>query len=571
MATALPSATTPAPPAAPTAAKSMGLSDWRKAAALVVDGNPSTRMTLAGQLRTMGLHSVGQVTRISDARRELERSRFDVVVCGDEFPKEGGTGQELLDDLRRSGLLPYQTVFIMLTNEPTYLKVAEAAESAVDSYIVRPYSAGSLSDRIEQARIRKAAMLPIYQALEQEQPELAVALARERFAVKGPQWLLAARLGAEMLLRLERFEEAESMFQSIWEVDARPWAMLGVARTQLDAGSPHRAQETLNALIEAEPDYPEAYDVLGRVQMELGNFQAALVNLEKALTLTPMAIGRLQRLGMLAYFCGNRDKAVEMLERSTYLGLDSKMFDSECLVLLALTAFAHNQPAQLERHLAELRKRLRANAADLRLQRFTDLIAALSFYQQGHKEKATNLIGIACAQVTEPTFDMEAACNLLCALALLEHKGAGVVTDVAVIDRTGRRFATSKAMGDLLANAANAHAPFAERLQRSQDDIIQLIERSVKAAGNGEPSSAFKELFRTAKATLNARAVESAWLVLQRYASEIADAPRWQQQVLELREAYGTARNKPALGDKRLRPSGGVNLGPMNRQPGSGA
>ncbi len=571
MATALPSATAPAPDAAPAPTKSMAPPDWRKAAALVVDGNPTSRTTLAGQLRTMGLHSVGQVSRMSDARRELERSRFDVVVCGDEFPKERGSGQELLDDLRRSGLLPYQTVFIMLTNEPTYLKVAEAAESAVDGYLVRPYSAGSLSDRIEQARVRKTAMLPIYAALEADQPERAVALARERFAQKSSQWLLAARLGAEMLLRLERFEEAESMFQSILQEDPRPWAMLGVARTLLDAGSPHRAQQTLNALIESEPDYPDAYDVLGRVQMELGNFQAALVNLEKALSLTPMAIGRLQRLGMLAYFCGNRDKAVDMLERSTYLGLDSKMFDSECLVLLALAAFAHNQPAQLERHLAELRKRLRTQADDQRLQRFTDLMAALSFHQQGHQEKATHLIGIACAQSADPSFDMEAACNLLCALALLEHKGTGLVADGGVIDRIGRRFATSKAMGDLLANAANAHAPFAERLQRCQDDIIQLIERSVKAAGNGEPASAFKELLRTAKTTLNARAVESAWLVLQRYASDIPDATNWQQQVLELRAAYGTARNKPALGDKRLRPAGGVNLGPMDRPAAAGA
>lgn len=553
----------PRPPQTGVAPRAPG--DLRKAAALVVDGNPSTRMTLAGQLRTMGVNSVSQVGRIADARRELERSHFDVVVCGDEFPKEGGTGQELLDDLRRSGLLPYATVFIMLTNEATYLKVAEAAESSVDSYIVRPYSAGSLNDRIEQARIRKVALEPIYQALESQRPEEAVALARARFRERGPQWLQAARLGAEILLRLERFEEAEALFQAIWEADPKPWARLGVARTQLDAGAPHRAQETLQSLLDEEPDYPEAYDTLGRVQLELGHFQAALATLEKAVELTPMAIGRQQRLGMLAYFCGNRDKAIELLERSTYLGLDSKMFDSECLVLLALAAFAHNQPAQLERHLAELRKRLRGTPADLRLQRFTDLIAALSFVQQGHQEKAGNLITIACGQIAEPHFDMEAACNLLCALALLAHQGVGLPKDDAVIDRIGRRFATSKAMGELLASAASAHEPFAQRLRNSQDEMVQLIERPVKAAGSGEPEPALKDLVRTAEGTLNARAVESAWLVLQRYASEIANAERWQTRVEQLREAYGTARNKPALGDRSLRPSGGVNLGPMDR------
>lgn len=534
-------------------------------AALVIDGNANTRVTLTGQLRSMGLLSVSQASKISDARRELERNPFDVVVCGDEFPKEGGSGQELLDDLRRSGLLPYKTVFVLLTNEPTYLKVAEAAESSVDSYLVKPYSVGSLIDRIEQARKRKVAMQPIYEALERSLPDAAISLSQQRFETKGPQWLQASRLGAEVMLRLGRFEEAETFFQAIWEVDPKPWAMLGVARAQLYAGSVQNAQNTLSNLLNTDPTYPEAYDVLGRVQMELGNFQASVVQLEKALQLTPTAIERLQRLGMLSFFCGDRDRAIELLERSTYLGLDSKMFDSECLVLLAMVAFAQDNPAQLDRNLSELRKRLRLSTKDLRLQRFNDLVGLLSNVQQGHMDEAAHLLNAACAQINEPAFDIEAACNLLFALSWLEKKGAGLLKDATVIDKLGRRFATSKAMGELLANAANVHTAYADRLKRSQDDIIQLIERSIKTATSGEPSTALKELFRVAKATLNAKAVESAWLVFQRYTSDIPEADQWQQQLIQLRETFGTARNKPTLGDPRLRQSGGVNLGPMDR------
>jgi len=539
--------------------------DLRRAVALVVDGNPHTRMTLAGQLRSMGMHSVSQASRIPEARRELERHRFDIVVCGDEFPRDGGTGQELLDDLRRSGLLPYATVFVMLTNEATYHKVAEAAESSVDGYIVRPYSAGSLHDRIEQARHRKAALYDIYRALEQGDPDTAATLCRQRFAQRGPQWLQAARIGAEILLRLERFPEAEALFRAIWEADPRPWALLGVARTQLDSGAPHQAQETLAELVAAEPDYPEAYDVLGRVELELGRFQAALGHLEKAVELTPMAIGRQQRLGMLAYFCGNRDKATELLERSTYLGLDSKMFDSECLVLLGLSAFEHNDRTQLERHLGELRKRLRQQPHETRLQRFVDTVAVASLLLQDHPEKATGLCTALCQQTSAPDFDMEAACNLLVLLAQCARHGLALPQDTAVVERLGRRFATSKAMGDLLASAARAHTGYAEALHTSQHDMVQLIERALRQAGQGEPAPALADLYRTAQATLNARAVESAWLVVQRYQDALPDLANWQARIASLRADYGTARNKPALGDPRLRPSGGVNLGPMDR------
>jgi tetratricopeptide (TPR) repeat protein len=453
----------------------------------------------------------------------------------------------------------------MLTNEATYLKVAEAAESSVDSYIVRPYSAGSLYDRIEQARLRKAALYPIYRALEEQRYEDAIGMCQTRFQERGAQWLQAARLGAEILLRLERFDEAEKLFQAIWDADPKPWAKLGVVRTQLDSGNPYRAKETLAALIEAEPDYPEAYDVLGRVQMELGQFQTALDNLEKAVAITPMAIGRLQRLGMLAYFCGDRHHAEDLLERSTYLGLDSKMFDGECLVLLALSAFQQGSPAQVERHLAELRKRLRSNAMDVRLKRFTDTVTVLSLVLQMHKEKAKNLAHALCKDIDAPDFDMEAACNLLAMLSLVEHHGLTVEDDQQVVERLGRRFATSKAMGELLANAASAHPPFADKLRSSQDEMVQRIEKSVRQASDGQPDSALVELYQTASTTLNAKAVESAWLVLQRYAGQIPNASDMQAKVGQLREGYGTARNKPALGDKRLRPSGGVNLGPMDR------
>lgn len=539
--------------------------DMRRSAALVVDGNPTTRMTLAGQLRGYGFTSISQASRIADARREIERHPFDLVICGDSFPR-GGSGQELLDDLRRSGLLPYGTVFILITDEATYLKVAEAAESSVDSYIVRPYSAGSLYDRIEQARRRKAALWDIHRALEEHRYDDAIDLCLERFAARGPQWLSAARWGAEILLRLGRFGQAQALFQSIWDTEPHPWALLGVARCQLDSGASAAALETLRQLIETAPDYPDAYDVLGRAQMELGQFEDALDSLGKALEATPMAIGRQQRLGMLAFFLGNRDKAIELLQRATYLGLDSKMFDAESLVLLAIAAFERRDPTELERHHGELRKRARSSPDDPRLQRFAQLVDLLARAFEETADATGQALATIGDGVTTPDFDMEAACNLLATLAALARH-TGLPEQEAVVARLGMRFATSKAMGELLASAASHHTRYAERLRQCETTMVQRIEQALRRANQGEPVMALAELYAVAQESFNARAVETAWLVLQRYRADVPNADSWQDRVDALRQAYGTARNRPALGDPRLRPSGGVNLGPMDRPP----
>ena len=64
-------------------------------------------------------------------------------------------------------MLPYSTVFIMVTGDATYQKVAEAAEAALDSYLIKPFSANTLFERLKEARQRKRVLKDIFDAMEQ--------------------------------------------------------------------------------------------------------------------------------------------------------------------------------------------------------------------------------------------------------------------------------------------------------------------------------------------------------------------------------------------------------------------
>jgi CheY-like chemotaxis protein len=136
--------------------------DLSSTQALVIDSNPTSRSILVSQLRDFGVGRIVQSARLSDARRQLENQRFDVVLCEHHFHDSATSGQDLLDDLRRNQLLPFATVFIMVTAEATYAKVAEAAESALDGYLLKPHSASGLEDRLRQARDRKVSLQDIH-------------------------------------------------------------------------------------------------------------------------------------------------------------------------------------------------------------------------------------------------------------------------------------------------------------------------------------------------------------------------------------------------------------------------
>jgi CheY-like chemotaxis protein len=112
----------------------------------VIEGNAQSRSIIVAQLRELGVGTVMQCSRVHDARRKLETQRFDVVICEQSFERESYSGQDLLDDLRRNQLLPFYTVFIMLTAEASYSKVAEAAESALDAYLLKPHTGARLAE-----------------------------------------------------------------------------------------------------------------------------------------------------------------------------------------------------------------------------------------------------------------------------------------------------------------------------------------------------------------------------------------------------------------------------------------
>jgi hypothetical protein len=53
----------------------------------------------------MGLAQITQCGKLLDGRRAIEAKVFDNILCEYNFPNSPVSGQELLDDLRRTQLL----------------------------------------------------------------------------------------------------------------------------------------------------------------------------------------------------------------------------------------------------------------------------------------------------------------------------------------------------------------------------------------------------------------------------------------------------------------------------------
>ena len=546
---------------------SLSLQDGEDARALVVEGNPTMRSMLVAQLRDFGVGTVAQCGRIVDARRMLEYQTFDFVLCEQYFPGEESSGQELLNDLRRNQLLPFSTVFVMITGEATYTKVAEAAEAALDGYLLKPHKASQLAERLEAARQRKISLYDIFYAIEGGEFDRAAKLCIERFESRGRYWLYAARVGAELLLRTDQPVEARRMYQAVIDAKTLPWAKLGVARSMLEDGQANNAISTLQNLISEDPAYTDAYDVMGRAQFEMGRFDEALTTYKMAFDLTPGSISRMQSFGMMAFYSGNLEEAGRTLRRTCTQGLDSKLFDCQTLVLLAFIEFDLGDYRGLQRCAQDFDRLLERDPANARAQRFARIVETLGLLQQHKMAHALERVRSMVLEVRVADFDFEAASNLLALLALLAKRSIQLDEVQLVVEQLALRFASSRAMSELLVGAAKAYSAYAEIVRTSSKKVLKYAEHAVYLAMNGDPSAALEELLLRGDETRNLKLLESAQSLLDRYSEMIADRSAVQARLRALRLLCAAEKN-PAAALEGPRKAGALSLrvgGPSRR------
>lgn len=536
--------------------------ELQDAKALVIDGNPQSRSIIVNQLRDVGVGTIVQCPRLADARNKLEMGTYDVVISEQYFEREDITGQDLLDDLRRNQLLPFYTVFVMVTSESSYSKVAEAAESALDVYLLKPHTAAGLVERIYQARERKLALKDIFTAIEAEDYDQAAQLCKTHFETRRPFWLYAARIGAELMLRAGHLSDAQKLYEAVVEAKTLPWAKLGVARAQLEAGYPQRATTTLAGLIETEPGYTDAYDVMGRAQFELGNFQNALSTFKMATQLTPSSVNRLLKHGMMAWYAGEREEGVALLDRATRIGLESKLYDPQALVLMAYARLDANEHRGLMRCAENLAHLLERSPESPRLQRLQDVINAMVAIHEYQTARALDDVRRLAKTILNPEFDFESASNLLGLMTRLAIRSIQLYEVDAAVDTMGLRFCTSRALTELLACAAVGRQDFINRVRAAHNDILKLTEEAMTLSLKGDPQGAVIRLLEEGERTLNAKLIESAHLVLQRYQQRIPDHAELLKKAQFMRERYRTTDIHAGLGEQAAtgRAAGGLSL-----------
>ncbi|MBC3809019.1 tetratricopeptide repeat protein [Undibacterium seohonense] len=449
--------------------------------ALLVEPHSGMRVSLHNMLNLCGITKIEHALTAGTAVRTIQNKIFDLVLCEYDLGV-GQDGQQLLEDVRHHKLTPLSTIFIMVTAERAYAKVVSAAELAPSDYLLKPFTADMLLERVLKAIEKRKAFIEVYNLMEQGfvRESIDACLEGEK---NYPKYAVDfMRLRAELHVTLGEASEAEQLYVQLFEMKAVAWARLGLAKTLFMQGRYQEAESILTNLVAENNKYMDAYDWLSKTHEAIGELPQAKSVLDTAVTISPHAVRRLRKLGSLALETGDIETAESVLKKVVSKAKYSEFRDPEDhvnLVNALVKKGDHNQAKSVIRDLEKSMTGVKKTEA------CRAISAAMIHASTGDTAKLTEELEAAVLANRE---DIGLSNNLKLGLAksCLENNKEDAASEVImeVMRNAPNQNMVSKAMG-IFEVAGKGHLG-KELAQRSQKEVKDLVALGVQKAKEGD-------------------------------------------------------------------------------------
>lgn len=296
------------------------LIDYGSLNALVLDDIPGMRSALKMTLSNFGITRTDIAATAQEVIMRLTNgSQYDLILS-DYNLGDGRDGQQLLEELRFRNLITRKTAFVMVTADAMYEAVAASSELTPDDYLLKPFNAELMRNRLDLILHRKLVFSRIYTQFASGDLEAAMLSCEDLIKAK-PRFLIdALRQKGEILFAMGRFSDVEALYSQVLDMRELPWARLGLARALHLQGRSREAEQHLVNLLERAPELLSAYDLLADVRLALKDPQGAQRSLQQGASLSGKTVRRQQRLGEIAYDNGDLNVANAAFESALEKG-----------------------------------------------------------------------------------------------------------------------------------------------------------------------------------------------------------------------------------------------------------
>ena len=457
------------------------MNDLRHLTALIIDPNPGMRSGLQGMLTTCGVTKIEHAISSGNAIRHLQARNFDLILCEYDLG-EGQDGQQLLEDLRHNKIISLSTLFFMVTAERSLEKVVSAAELAPNDYLLKPFAADALLDRIGRAVEKRTAFATLHALMASGKWQAAIEACTAGEALKNRYMSDFKRLRAELHVTRGEPQLAEPIYADLVTERAVGWARLGLAKALFLQNKLTESIRLLSDLIADNPKFMDAYDWLAKAHAASGQLPDAKSVLENAVAISPHAVRRLRTLGEVALESGDVVAAEKAFQKVISKARYSEFRDPEDHVQLVKTLIRKGDTTQAATIIRDLDKSLGGLA---KTKACHAISSAMLFSQTGEPARAATELAKA-VEACRDSIGLSTELKMTLAANCLEHEmddgAAEIMLDV--MNNAASPAAHEKAV-QLFAQAGRTD--LAERVAaESRHVVVGLVSAGADKARTGD-------------------------------------------------------------------------------------
>ena len=297
----------------------MSLEKFSKKRVLIVDELEAFRFSTKQALMSLGMKLVDTASNAQSVVSGFQNVNYDLVLCNYDLGK-GKNGQELLEELRFRKLLKFTGLFFIVSAEVERGKVMGTLENEPDGYLVKPVTPKDLNQRLGKALELKDALKLINEAIDDGDYRTALAYCDRRLEKKEPYSLTCSKTKAWLLLKLGMLKEAETFYKTLLANNEYPWARYGLAKVLIKLKNYDEAETLLKAIIEKDPDYIEAMDLLAELYQLRGRINEAKSVVQQASDRSPNSLLRQKALAELCIADNDPEGATQAYQNVIKLG-----------------------------------------------------------------------------------------------------------------------------------------------------------------------------------------------------------------------------------------------------------
>ena len=267
---------------------------------LILDKQLEDLRTLRDLLTGLGFGHIEVASSVNMALSILREQNVDVCFMSYDLGKGEKSGLQVMHEAQAEGIRHYGTGFVLVAAPETSELLFGSLEYSPDLCINKPYNGVQLRQVLEKLLRLKQSLKPLSELMDQQKWLEALMLCDQKIREFPALKIFLLRFKGIILLRLERYPEARTLFERMLEARDQHWMRVGAGVAAYREGRFNLAYDCLSTVINQQQVSVDAFNWLARLHRLRGDLSQSMTLLRKSVLLQPSVAALQGELGNVA-------------------------------------------------------------------------------------------------------------------------------------------------------------------------------------------------------------------------------------------------------------------------------